>query len=146
MKICSKCKLEKSLEDFNKNHCRKDGYQTFCRECGKKRSKQYYRDNKDHHVKVIRERNDSIRSQNQVLLCEYLLQHPCKDCKETDILVLEFDHLRDKTHHVSTLLGGAHPWTTIEKEIEKCEVVCGNCHKRRTAKRNPNYRIRFLSV
>jgi 5-methylcytosine-specific restriction endonuclease McrA len=64
------------------------------------------------------------------------------DCGEEDIVVLEFDHLRDKQRNVSTLIGGGWEWTRILEEIERCEVVCANCHRRRTARRANSYRHR----
>lgn len=63
-------------------------------------------------------------------------------CGEGDIVVLEFDHLRDKRRSVSTLVGGGWAWSRILEEIERCEVVCANCHRRRTARRANSYRHR----
>lgn len=58
----------------------------------------------------------------------------CVDCGEKDPVVLEFDHLNPSTKFkdVSKLLGKS--LYKLEEEISKCEVVCANCHKRRTAK------------
>ena len=72
---------------------------------------------------------------------DYLRLHPCVDCGESDIVVLEFDHLRDKTRNVSYLIGtGEIP--RIKEEIAKCDVVCANCHRRRTSERGGWYRSR----
>ena len=67
-------------------------------------------------------------------LLEYFTTHPCADCGETDPIVLEFDHLRDKVFTIGAQLS-RRSWRTILEEIEKCKVVCANCHRRRTAKR-----------
>jgi hypothetical protein len=56
------------------------------------------------------------------------------DCGETDPLVLEFDHLRDKRFNIGNALPYRN-WASILAEIEKCAVVCANCHRRRTARR-----------
>ena len=64
----------------------------------------------------------------------YFVVHPCVDCGERDPVVLEFDHLRDKRLAISSQLHGRN-WQTILDEIEKCEVLCANCHRRRTARR-----------
>jgi hypothetical protein len=64
-----------------------------------------------------------------------LAQASCKDCGVTDFAVLEFDH-RDpatKVRDISSLAGGAGSWRAIEAEIAKCDVVCANCHRKRTA-------------
>lgn len=65
---------------------------------------------------------------------EYLLNHPCTDCGEVDPVVLEFDHLDPtiKEYNISNMM--SYSWSSIEKEISKCQVVCANCHRRRTAK------------
>ena len=55
-------------------------------------------------------------------------------CNENDPIVLEFDHLRDKRMNVAKLIQGGYPEKTILLEIEKCEVRCANCHRRKTAK------------
>lgn len=58
---------------------------------------------------------------------------PCVDCKKNyPYYVMHFDHLRDKEFH----LGGANKGLPrLLKEMQKCEVVCANCHAERTHKR-----------
>ena len=67
-------------------------------------------------------------------LFAYFEAHPCMDCGETDPVVLEFDHLRDKSFNIGQDLA-RRAWKSVLDEIEKCEVVCANCHRRRTARR-----------
>jgi hypothetical protein len=47
---------------------------------------------------------------------------------------LEFDHLREKSFSIGAKLA-QFTWQRILDEMEKCEVVCANCHRRRTAQR-----------
>jgi hypothetical protein len=61
--------------------------------------------------------------------------HPCVDRGEADPVVLEFDHLDEKLASISVLLSQAATSAAIEAEIARCEVVCTNCHRRRTATR-----------
>lgn len=78
------------------------------------------------------------RAKNFQLFVEYLATHPCTDCGESDPIVLEFDHLPgfEKKFNVSTAVtGSTRSWSAILAEIAKCEVVCANCHRRRTASR-----------
>ena len=72
--------------------------------------------------------------QRMIYVVEYLGRHPCADCGEDDVLVLEFDHLRDKSFSIPWGIRN-RPWSLVLAEIEKCEVVCANCHRRRTATR-----------
>jgi hypothetical protein len=57
------------------------------------------------------------------------------DCGESDAVVLEFDHLDEKTASISELVSCAATTRSVDAEIARCEVVCANCHRRRTARR-----------
>ena len=67
-------------------------------------------------------------------LLEYFKSNPCVDCGEADPLVLEFDHLKDKRFDIGAGLPDRN-WEKLLEEMEKCDVVCANCHRRRTARR-----------
>ena len=45
MKICSKCKIEKSLEEFSLNKSTLDGKRSYCRDCANIARKKYYKEN-----------------------------------------------------------------------------------------------------
>jgi hypothetical protein len=76
-------------------------------------------------------RQRALRAQ----VLDHLRQHPCVDCGEADPVVLEFDHLDEKTASISVLLSQTATRKALEAEIARCEVVCTNCHRRRTARR-----------
>lgn len=59
----------------------------------------------------------------------------CVDCGENDPVVLEFDHLNNKIGNIADVVGRAWGIEKIRKEMAKCEIVCANCHRRRTFKR-----------
>jgi 5-methylcytosine-specific restriction endonuclease McrA len=65
---------------------------------------------------------------------EYYLQHPCVDCGESDPIVLEFDHIRDKKISISEAMQRRWSKKKVLDEIDKCEVRCANCHRRKTAR------------
>lgn len=48
---------------------------------------------------------------------------------------LEFDHLSDKEFTIGQYRSHTTDITVIKKEMEKCEVVCANCHRDRTHQR-----------
>ena len=56
----------------------------------------------------------------------------CMDCGESNHIVLDFDHLKDKKYNISRMIHDGFSWAAIKKEIAKCEVVCANCHRIRT--------------
>lgn len=55
----------------------------------------------------------------------------CADCGEMDPIVLEFHHRdpAEKKFNVASARGKSVP--QLVSEIEKCDVVCANCHRRR---------------
>lgn len=61
----------------------------------------------------------------------------CVDCGFNEFSeALDFDHLpgEEKLFGIGSSLNTAS-WKRIEAEIAKCEVVCSNCHRKRTAER-----------
>lgn len=103
----------------------------------KRAARAHYLANKQLYKDRARVSNDKTRAQNRANLLAYLLAHPCVDCGEPDPVVLQFDHISDdKVAGVARLLAQAKSWKRIIAEIEKCEVVCANCHARRTARRH----------
>ncbi|HEY6540341.1 MAG TPA: hypothetical protein VIZ18_05360, partial [Ktedonobacteraceae bacterium] len=88
-----------------------------------------------------RVRQNQILSENKARLRIYLSNHPCVDCGEPDIRVLEFDHIHgQKSSKISDLLREGFSWSTIESEIAKCTVRCANCHRIKTFERSSNWR------
>jgi hypothetical protein len=141
-KRCSTCGEEKPLDQFNRLTRSKDGRQYNCRAC----NAAYHYENWDRHMDQIRSRKKRMIADAQRRLLEYLSTHPCVDCGQSDVEVLEFDHQRDKTHNVSYLVRSGHSWSRIAEEIDKCEVRCANCHRRRTARQQGSYRVRDAGV
>jgi hypothetical protein len=134
MKQCNDCGLNKQETDFNKNRTKKDGLQTYCRDCGKDRHKTYHREHRKEHSEVCARRAKQVRSLNKERIEKYLNCHPCVDCGETDIVVLDFDHIRgEKFLNISQMVNQGYSWKTIKEEINKCDVRCANDHRRRHA-------------
>lgn len=73
---------------------------------------------------------------------EYVLAHlrnnPCTDCGEKDIQTLEFDHIKEKRYKITDLVRKAYSLCVLIEEMSRCEVVCANCHRKRTYKRQGN--------
>lgn len=55
-------------------------------------------------------------------------------CNEADPVVLEFHHVGEKENDVSVLIGRGSSLEALIAEINKCVVLCGNCHKRLTVR------------
>jgi hypothetical protein len=128
---CVTCEEMRPLADYNVRRSAQDGLQARCRAC----SREWYARNKADHIRRVALRNKRVRGEHQERMADYLLDHPCVDCGETDLRVLELDHEDPalKTANVGRLLASALPWSTVLAEIDKCSVRCANCHRRRTA-------------
>ncbi len=133
-KRCCICKQWKGRSEFNKKNTSKDGLQPHCRECNRERSRRYYRENTAHHKGVVTALKRKRAAENKQRIVAYLREHPCVDCGEDDLVVLEFDHRGDKTGHVWQLANEGFGWARISAEIRKCDVRCVNCHRRRHAR------------
>lgn len=60
---------------------------------------------------------------------------PCADCQESyPPYVMDFDH-RDPSTKVADIgyFLKLQSWKRLEEEISKCDIVCSNCHRIRTA-------------
>jgi 5-methylcytosine-specific restriction endonuclease McrA len=140
-KRCCMCDAIKPLEEFHRNRWASDGLQNRCKPCNVEVNKRWYREHPE--VRELRMDEYARRRKREpaAQVYDYLLEHPCVDCGEADPVVLEFDHLRDKVRSISALVTAKVPWAKIEAEIAKCEVVCANCHRRRTAARGGWFRL-----
>lgn len=107
-----------------------------CKTCSKKKKQTWGRRNcKDCETKRKLKDNEKRKKKNRKNLKKYLIENPCVDCGEMDIIVLQFDHVRGKKRaNISQMVQGGYTWENIMSEIQLCEIVCGNCHLRRTAK------------
>jgi len=128
MKTCIKCMEPKDESEFYRN---RDRLLSTCKPCHNKERLSYYHA----HAEEVAKRRKLLRVETREKLFEYLLAHPCIDCGEKDPLVLDFDHLRDKTDGISRMRTRSNTWARILKEIAKCEVRCANCHRRVTHRR-----------
>lgn len=133
MKICNTCKEEKSEEDFT---LRKDrGTRVArCKACHNAAVRGHYSENKEKYAEKNKRDLPKYRERNREYILNYLRAHPCVDCGESDIEVLQFDHnpplqggkrARVLSHNGSSL-------KRVQEEIDKCEVRCANCHVRQT--------------
>ena len=139
---CSRCGEVKPADQYcwkRRDLGRRDCY---CRPCRREYGRGYYAANRERRIAQDAARKWAVRVERTMLLLEFFAEHPCSDCGEDDPVVLEFDHLRDKAFAIGSKLTHM-PWTTVLSEMEKCEVVCANCHRRRTEARRGSLRTQL---
>ena len=136
MKVCHHCKRDLPLTEFNRRLKSKDGLQGTCRECNRATSAKHYAGNKDSIIAANRVRKKKYRAACHEYISQYLIDSGCEICGYNEHpAALEFDHLDrlDKVANISLLVASQAAWERILVEIQKCRVLCANCHRVHTA-------------
>lgn len=127
MKKCCICKTEKELSEFNINKLRKDKHQSFCKECGKSKSKFYYNKDSKKQYNRVRLRRLKIK----LWLDNYKKNLTCSKCNESDSICLDFHHQdTNKEFCISDASNRGISKNNLLKELQKCVVLCSNCHRK----------------
>jgi len=145
-KRCGRCGEIKPLAQFAWRRRHRGQHDNMCRPCRSAYKREHYEANKQRYVDQAAASQRKLRHERTLYLLEYFARNPCVDCGERDPVVLEFDHV-DATTKAFTV-GNAlsyRNWQSILDEIAKCEVVCANCHRRRTARRRGTLRAVLAS-
>ena len=138
-RLCGRCGEAKALAEFAWRRRAKGQRDNLCRPCRSEYHREHYLANRDRYVAQARDRKRALALERTTYLIDYFGSHPCIDCGESDPVVLEFDHLGEKLFDIGQALP-YRSWKSILEEIEKCVVVCANCHRRRTARRRRSLR------
>lgn len=133
-KICTKCKGSLNIDEFPIVNKKTKKRSSMCLMCKREYDREYHKKcaEKRNELKRITQLKNRLR--NRKFIVDYLKANPCVDCGENDFIVLEFDHKGDKKFNLADAARRGYSLKTIKREIEKCDVVCANCHRRRTAK------------
>jgi 5-methylcytosine-specific restriction endonuclease McrA len=134
MKTCATCKVEKSETEFNWWWKSLGIRHVTCRECHKSYRNNWYENHKEEHLENVYGRKQKVIRAAREAVWDFLATHPCVICGETDPVVLEFDHIYGKDKDIATMAGQGYSIKAIKKEIAKCQVLCANCHQRKTSK------------
>lgn len=99
----------------------------------KEASRRWYLKNRETHMRRVMERSAALRKE----VYDYKEMNPCQDCgKKYPHPVMEFDHVRgEKVSNVGDILNRNHSRAQMWTEIDKCDLVCANCHRLRTHSR-----------
>lgn len=128
-RTCIKCEEEKLISEFSKQSSNADGsgYKSYCRLCYKDMRRKYYL--KDPKKQINRSKRSRERLQYEFQLLKSKLE--CENCGESDPRCLDFHHINPKLKLKPVrdcfFKNGK---TVAEQEINKCEVLCANCHRK----------------
>jgi hypothetical protein len=127
MKMCSRCKIEKPDTEFNFRYPDKGILQHSCKVCTREQSKKHYNNNVAEYV----QRAEDRRKQMAIQLEQFKQTLVCSRCGENDHVCLDFHHVDPTKKDINvSKLTTCGSWKRIMKEIDKCVVVCANCHRK----------------
>ena len=130
-KKCGSCGELKPLEEFCRKGILKNGKvkrNAYCRLCNSVRCKEYYHNNKEHHLKVIKKNKIKYRKNRKEFIQNVKQINGCALCEEKELCCLDFHHLYNKDFLLSTV--NITSIEKIKKELKKCVCLCSNCHRK----------------
>jgi hypothetical protein len=140
MKKCTRCSELKENNLFAKRSRSSDGLASWCKKCYSDHARQKYIDGD----KIRKDRNKTkIEREARGYIWSVLSTSSCIDCGNSDPLVLEFDHRDgvDKLANISMMF--RRSVGAIITEINKCDIRCANCHRKRTQLQFGTWRTRM---
>ena len=98
--------------------------------------RRYYSYNKDGYKKRRQISRKKTRTERREYIKTIKTMNYCTDCKQYyPYYVMDFDHInKDKEKTIAKLVNDGSMKKLLQ-EIKKCELVCSNCHRERSFKR-----------
>lgn len=122
---CRQCKLEKEYELFVKNRTKVLGIILLCKACKKINDKKSYNKRKESILLKKKVKYDvHIKEVNSIKI-----EFGCAKCNDKRGYVLDYHHLQDKSFNIAMALSKGVNLERVKKEIQKCIVLCSNCHR-----------------
>ena len=131
VKVCTSCNLDLPVTKFK-----------FRSEGGKQRGTRHAMCNRCMYVRYTR----PLVEQKTAEIHNYQIEKGCMDCGyNKHPAALEFDHRpgTKKSFNIGEQMG-TYSREKLWEEIEKCDVVCANCHSIRTATRRQRVEIEVM--
>lgn len=90
--------------------------------------RRHYQNNREFYL----QRNKIRKRDNRQKVRDYKTSRGCSICGESHFACLSFHHIdpNDKKLEVNGLISRGYSWKVILREIEKCIILCENCHRK----------------
>lgn len=125
IKFCFRCKTSKQIDKFCLRTLSKDGRSAYCRDCQKTYSAIWLKNHRKQQTDYVRERNRKIK----LIGIEYL-GGKCARCgQQFPAYVYDFHHRNPKEKEGAPALLMHRTWEKVKKELDKCALLCTNCHR-----------------
>ena len=123
MKICTKCKKDKSISEFSKDKNSLDGMCYYCKDC----AKEYHKNNKEKIAKQRKEHYEQNKEKQAKIAKEYYDNNKAKIAKQTKEYQIKN---KDKLNQYKKDRHKKYPWI---KTLERIKQRCNN-------PKNPRYK------
>jgi hypothetical protein len=110
MKTCTRCEQTKPLEDFYKKSGRVNATMSQCKSCFNQTTHERQKNNKSSYVAYLG---------GKCVVCGY------DRCYQA----LDFHHLDPSTKEINLSSGRGYSFDRAKRELDKCVLVCSNCHR-----------------
>ena len=143
VKVCPKCRIEKSLDKFDKNRCLSKGVQPYCKDCRRIFARDYYKKNKIY----IDKRGAKYRVKTKLDLFQKLGKQ-CKICGDDNLWHLQVDHINNdgyldrKLHKqagMSSVMMNGYLKIPINELRKKLQILCANCNHEKQLQGTKHY-------
>ena len=116
MRKCKECEQDLPLEEFYILNKEKGWRRSKCKKC-------YYKTNTSLNSLRVYEWYKDFKKEQR-----------CAKCGNDDHRVLEFDHIdrSTKSFNIGDIASKGYSIKRLQEEIDKCEVLCANCHRIKT--------------
>lgn len=128
MKICVECKTSKPFEEYIWKNAKQGKRHSRCKACMKEYRKKYYENGENLKQRQrVKNRKKSLNAAYK----KWKSKQSCRVCKEDSVECLDLHHLdpSKKEYLVSSVINTASK-KKIQKELDKCIVLCSNCHRK----------------
>ena len=130
-KLCTKCLKVKGLEDFHSDKTGRHKKATLCKECANAQTRESYKTlmtNPENRVNKNNKRKLVLQERKRLAV-----EHKggsCEDCGGVyPLCVYDFHHVDPKTKDYDPSQAAAISVETMFKELDKCVLLCSNCHR-----------------
>ena len=130
--ICTKCSVEKTEDNFDYVNKAKGKRRSICKECRRQYTKEHYKQNVQIYKDRARISRPSYVQRNRDFIYSLREELKCTQCGEDHIAVLDFHHSdpEQKEFSISRAISDGVSLSKIQDEINKCIVLCSNCHRK----------------
>lgn len=149
---CLKCQVEipiakgKKLRKYCSKECREKHWIENNREKLNENVRKY---RANRYIKEGRWREEGQKARELKAWMIELKSKPCSDCGNSfDTCCMDFDHRigTNKKYNLGSMFAHHYSKELIQEELNKCDLVCANCHRIRTKNKHKENGLRIQGI